>query len=156
MLQKISDLFISSNSNSYNQFFRFIISGGFASCVAVAIFYFLISFLDINHLISNTISYFVGLIVEYILNKYWVFNAKEVKNVKSISLFLIVSFICLLLSNLVIYVLVDLSVLIKLFHFNNENNLKLVAKIISVLFNSVWDFFAKKIVVFKIKKTYII
>jgi len=151
LYKRIKNIFIIENSNTFIQYFRFAVSGGLAAGISILTFYFLISFIELQHLVANSFSWCVGLIVEYLLNRFWVFNAKKNTSVKQVSYFLIISLGCLIFSNIVIYILVDLNVLSNFFGFENLTTIKVTAKIISVLLNSVWDFFAKKLLVFKMK-----
>lgn len=56
---------------------RFLISGGLAFTVEYIAFIMLIYVFNIGLAISNVISFCLGLIASFILNKYWVFNDNQ-------------------------------------------------------------------------------
>lgn len=65
------------------QFLKFGLVGGSNTLISLLIYYILI-FLGINYLISNSIGYIVSSISGYFLNKIWVFNSKDDKSNKSL------------------------------------------------------------------------
>jgi putative flippase GtrA len=90
------------------ELFRFIIAGIAAVGTDMATYYILISFLDKNW--SKGISFLIGTIVAYLVNKFWTFGQNK-KSYKEMIRFLI-----LYLSTLLVNVAVNRSVLI----FNQE------------------------------------
>lgn len=149
--KRAREILLSESSSTYVQYFRFVVSGGIAAGIAVLSFYLLVASVGMHHLLANTISYFIGLSTEYLLNTYWVFHAAKNTGARRVTSFVVISLGCLLLSNLVIYALVDLGLLDRVFSFRKQENLKLVAKVISVVLNSLWDFSAKRLIVFRKK-----
>lgn len=54
---------------------RFLVAGFSAVGTDLAVYYFLLNFL--NHSSAKAISFLIGAIVAYVINKYWTFEKKE-------------------------------------------------------------------------------
>ena len=118
-----------------NQIFKFIIVGGIATIIDWAIFYILNSIFNINPLISNIFSFTISLIYNYIASVKWVFVVSKKKNSKRIFIeFVFLSIIGLLISEFIIWLLVD-KLLIN----------SLISKIISTAIVMVFNFITRKI-----------
>ena len=118
-----------------NQIFKFIIVGGIATIIDWVIFYILNSIFKINPLISNIFSFSISLIYNYIASVKWVFVVSKKKNKKRIFIeFVFLSIIGLLLSEFIIWILVD-KLLIN----------SLISKIISTAIVMVFNFITRKI-----------
>ena len=117
-----------------NQIFKFIIVGGIATLIDWIIYYILNSVFNINPLISNIFSFSLSLIYNYIASVKWVFNVSKKKNKKRIFMeFIILSVVGLLISEFLIWLLVDkLSI----------NSM--ISKIISTAIVMVFNFITRK------------
>ena len=117
-----------------NQIFKFIIVGGIATLIDWIIYYMLNSIFNINPLISNIFSFSISLIYNYIASVKWVFNVSKKKNKKRIFMeFIILSVVGLLISEFLIWLLVDkLSI----------NSM--ISKIISTAIVMVFNFITRK------------
>ena len=62
------------------QFFRYIFVGGAAFLVDFVSLYLLTDFLGVYYLTSAAIAFILGLIVNYFLSTYWVFNKRKLDN----------------------------------------------------------------------------
>lgn len=118
-----------------NQIFKFIIVGGIATIIDWLIFFILNTILNINPLIANIFSFSISLIYNYIASVKWVFNVSKKKNKKRIFMeFIILSVVGLLISEFLIWLLVDkLSI----------NSM--ISKIISTAIVMVFNFITRKI-----------
>ena len=118
-----------------NQIFKFIIVGGIATLIDWILYYILNSVFNINPLISNIFSFSLSLIYNYIASVKWVFNVSKKKNKKRIFMeFIILSVVGLLISEFLIWLLVDkLSI----------NSM--ISKIISTAIVMVFNFITRKI-----------
>lgn len=118
-----------------NQIFKFIIVGGIATIIDWAIFYILNKIFNINPLISNIFSFTISLIYNYIASVKWVFVVSKKKNRKRIFIeFVILSVIGLLISEIILWLLVD-KLLIN----------SLISKVISTAIVMVFNFITRKI-----------
>jgi putative flippase GtrA len=130
------------------QFLKYIIVGGIASLVDIAVYYAGISVLEINYIIANTFSILAGLFVNYYLSREWVFNHKKHRFIRDFGLFALVGLIGLGLSNVLLYVLVDLKILSKIAFFLKDKSIKVVAKLIVMIIVLFWNYIARKKFVF--------
>jgi putative flippase GtrA len=147
--QWLKKILFSANTNPFVQFFRYLIVGGAASVVDIGVFYFCASFLGINHLVANTLSFTLGLLINYFLSRQWVFNNKNHHLMKDFSLFALIGAFGLLLSELILFILIDLKVLQHFFSTMDTHLLKLVAKVCAVFIVLFWNYIARKKMVFK-------
>jgi putative flippase GtrA len=58
---------------------RYLLAGGTAVVVEYSIFYFLYHFQNVEFLIANTLSYIVGWLTSFVLNRGWTFNTGTYK-----------------------------------------------------------------------------
>ena len=117
-----------------NQIFKFIIVGGIATLIDWIIYYILNSVFNINPLISNIFSFSISLIYNYIASVKWVFNVSKKKNKKRIFMeFIILSVVGLLISEFLIWLLVD-KLMIN----------SMISKIISTAIVMVFNFVTRK------------
>ncbi len=70
----------------------------------------LIEIFDIYLIFANTISFLLAVINSFLLNKYWTFNDSNKKYTQQFFKFLFVSFIGLLLNNLLMLLFVNLNI----------------------------------------------
>ncbi|MDR3223732.1 MAG: GtrA family protein [Methanobrevibacter sp.] len=121
------------------QFFRYAFVGGVAFLVDFGFLYILTEYLKIFYLLSATISFLIGLIVNYILSLIWVFNKRKLNNrINEFIVFALVGIIGLGLNNFIIYYLTTFLSVYYLF-----------SKIISQVFVLLWNFFLRRYTLFK-------
>ncbi|MDR1820487.1 MAG: GtrA family protein [Methanobrevibacter sp.] len=121
------------------QFFRYIFVGGIAFVVDFGLLYILTEYLGIFYILSATISFIFGLIVNYILSLIWVFNKRKLNNrVHEFAIFTLVGIVGLGLNNLIMYFFTEILLVYYLF-----------SKIISQVFVLLWNFFVRRYALFK-------
>lgn len=131
------------------QIIKFSITGLLNTIIDFGILNFLVRILSWTVLPANTISFSVAVINSYFLNKYWTFRDKQPVRIKQFSTFLLISLVGLGLSNLLVYLGLELFKtytfgLSFVWHYN-------IAKAISALIVLVWNFLASKFWVFYAK-----
>ncbi len=89
-------------------FFRYVLIGFFATLIDVSLLYILTEFFNIWYLYSASVSYLVAVVPHYVLNKYFNFKNKNKRIFSQFSIFLIISLSGLLLTQIILYVLVEL------------------------------------------------
>ena len=115
----------------FSQIFKFVIVGGIATLIDWIIFYLLCKFLNINPLISHPISFSLSTIYNYFASVKWVFDVNKDKSKKRLFIeFIGFSIVGLLISELLIYVFVDVLSL-------NEMLSKIMSTAIVMIFNFV-------------------
>ena len=128
--------------NSYIQFFRYFFVGGTAFVVDTGIFKYLTDYKDIYYVISATIGFIAGIIVNYILSTIWVFHRKngelsKKQHLIDISIFSIIGIMGYLLTLAILWLFLEQL------GFSTLSS-KIVAGVI-VLF---WNFLGRKYLVF--------
>lgn len=134
----IARLFTKLTNNIYIQAFRYVLSGVVAFSVDFLTLFFLTEYLKIYYMISAGIAFILGLLTSYILNIKWVFiNRKFNNKMIEMSLFLLIGVIGIILNLASIWVFTEYLGLFYLF-----------SKIIATVIVFLWNFLAKKIILF--------
>ncbi len=137
----ILDILFIQNNNSRVQFIRYTISGGIAFITDFVILLILTEFLNIYYLISAGIAFIIGVLVTYILSIRWVFDTRRFQSKRyEISIYFLLSFIGLLLTELFMWYFTDII------HYHY-----LLSKIVSSAFVLGWNFISKKFILFPSK-----
>jgi len=131
------------------QIIKFSITGLLNTIIDFSILNFLIGVLSWTVLPANTVSFSVAVINSYFLNKYWTFRDKQPVHIRQFSIFLVVSLVGLGLSNILVYLGLEVFKVYTfglsfVWHYN-------IAKAISALIVLVWNFLASKFWVFYAK-----
>jgi len=87
---------------------RFVIGGVSTMCVCWGSCIVLIELVDTHYLIANNIATIIAWIYSYFLNKHFVFKNKEKKHIENGSKFIALQASLLALTNLNLFILVDL------------------------------------------------
>ncbi len=128
MIEKIK------NNKLLMQILKFGVVGGIATVIDYVIFFILHEILGINTIISNTCSFTVSVIYNYIASVKWVFDVDESKNKKTqFILFIVFSVIGLGLNTIIVYVCTDI---IKLY--------SMIGKVIATAVVMVFNFITRK------------
>jgi len=116
-----------------------MIVGGVAFIFDFGTLYLFTEYLGLHYILSATISFIIGLLINYTLSIYFVFNKRSLKNKKiEFFIFLIIGIFGLIFNDVVIWVLTDIFYLYYL-----------VSKMVATLFTYIWNFFARKYLLFK-------
>ena len=127
---KIFHIKVSSKTeNLFVQIFKFVIVGGIATLIDWAIYYVLYNFLHIPPLVANILSFSVSVIYNYTASVKWVFDVNQEKSKKRMFIeFMIFSIIGLLLTELLLWIFIDLLSI-------NAMISKIIATAIVMVFN---------------------
>ena len=74
-------------TNLFIQFFRYTLVGGLAFVVDLVLLFVLTEYAHWHYLVSATLSFLAGLLVNYILSTQWIFRSSKIKNKKIEKLF---------------------------------------------------------------------
>lgn len=137
-MELVKKALVHKSNNNIVQFVRY----GFVSAVALAVDFgslvLLTELAGVNHLISATIGFIFGLTVNYALSILWVFHStKQTNNRQAFIIFTIIGIIGLLLTDLIIWLMTDVAGV----HY-------LLSKIASAFIVFIWNFTARKKMVF--------
>ena len=141
MRNLFNKLFKEETENTLIQLFRYGFVGGAAFLVDYGVLVLLTEVFGMHYLLSATISFILGLITNYLLSVVWVFDNRTLGNRwAEFTVFAIIGVIGLGLNALIMYVCTDKMGI----HY-------MISKIISTVIVFFWNFFARKIVLFKAK-----
>lgn len=124
--------------NTQSQFIRYFIVGGIAFIADFSALFLLTEWVGLNYLLSATLAFIIGIIINYQLSICWVFDQRAISN-KYIE-FLIFAFIGVIGVFLNLGIIFFLTEKLNVFYLHS----KLVATVIIFLFN----FGARKIYLF--------
>ncbi len=133
-------MFISPTKNSFLQFFRYIFVGGLATVVDWLVLFLLTDVVGIYYLLSAVVAFAAGLLANFLLSKLLVFQANKVAGTVFLEFFIytIIGVIGLGLTELFLFCFTNL------WHFHY-----MISKIIASAFVLLWNFFARKILLYK-------
>lgn len=121
------------------QFVRYIIVGGVAFLFDFVILYLLTEYANLHYLLSAMFAFIVGLTINYLLSINWVFNIRRVKEKKlEFVIFATIGIVGLGLNEFFMWLITQYL----LFHY-------LLSKVLTTAVIFFWNFYARKIVLFK-------
>lgn len=92
----------------HQQIVRFLISGGTATLANITTLYFLKGILGVWYLLASAVSFSVGFLLSFTLQKFWTFRKKDIDVVhKELALALSVALVNLGVNTLLMYSFVD-------------------------------------------------
>lgn len=134
MKKLIYKIFIEKTNNSLLQFIRYFFVGGVAAVVNIGMLFIFTDVCHIYYLVSNIISFTLGLIVNYILSKLLVFQDKvSLSASKEFIIYAIIGVVGLGIDTLLMSIFTD-----------TFNIYYMLSKIISTLLVFIWNFGARK------------
>ena len=134
MKKLIYKMFIEKTDNSLLQFIRYFFVGGVAAVVNIGMLFIFTDVCHIYYLVSNIISFTLGLIVNYILSKLLVFQDKvSLSTSKEFIIYAIIGVVGLGIDTLLMSTFTD-----------TFNIYYMLSKIISTLLVFIWNFGARK------------
>ncbi len=134
----IKKILIFKSDNIYIQLFRYFFVGGFAFIIDFSVFLFFVEYVQVHYLIANVIAFLAGLLTNYLLSLWWVFNNRKIKvKSKELFIFIIIGVIGLFLSQFLLYIFIDIL-----------HSVITYAKIYTTLITFAWNFVARKIILF--------
>ena len=122
-----------------SELIKYVIAGGIAFTVDFSLLYFCTEFLGMHYLLSNFFGYFAGLAVAYGLNVRWVFSYRRYRQKTWLEFFIFntIVIVGLGISEGMMAALVDVSGMYYLY-----------AKIVTSFFVALFNFTAKKFILF--------
>ena len=137
----IYKLYVSDTNSLYIQLFRYIIVGGVSFLVDYALLFTLTEYLHLYYLLSATISFVAGLVVNYFISTNWIFRHSKLKSRSAeFIIYGIIGVIGLLLNNLLLYVFTDWMCIHYMF-----------SKLITAVLVMGWNFMGRKFILFNPK-----
>lgn len=136
---RFRELFTKPTENGKIQFFRSVFVGGIAFLTDTAIL-MLMRGLGQHYLIATAIGFIIGTAVNYVLTNKFVFAALEPRMSKpfEMTVFLIISLIGLVLTELLVWIFIDrLGIIV------------LLSKTMAAAIVYIWNFFSRKYILYR-------
>ena len=146
--KKFSRLFVGDTENTLIQFFRYCFVGGLATVVdwGVSLLLFHLVFGEKYAVAANVISFVCGLIVNYLISTFWVFRTSRVKSRLAEFLgFAAIGAVGLLITW-------GITELFTLWLADKTSAYQIIAKVVSTAVAFLWNFFARKFLLFRNKE----
>ena len=135
---KLEKIFVSETNNTFLQLIRYTIVGGGAFVVDFGLLYLLTHFLHVHYLLSATLSFIAGLLVNYFFSTLWVFSKNTVKNkYLEFLVFAIIGLVGLGFNDLFMWIFTD-----------RFGIYYMLSKVITTVIVYFWNFFARKYILF--------
>ena len=149
--REFKKLFVGDTDNTLIQFFRYLFVGGFAFVVDFAVSWLLFRFAFGEQKefgwIANSLSFVAGLIVNYLISTFWIFKKSNVDN----KLVEFISFAGIGVVGLLITI--GITKLFEVWLGDTTSLFQIIAKLVSTAVSFLWNFFARKILLYSKKDT---
>ena len=143
MKKMLYKIFIEKTDDVKIQFFRYLFVGGFAAIVNIGTLYIITDILHIYYLISNVLSFILGLTTNYFLSKRLVFGKENNLNkAVEFAIYTLIGIIGLVLDTLFVWL------------FTNMGFYYMISKLISTCLVFIWNFVGRKSIYIIIDKKY--
>ena len=137
-MRLFSRLFKEKTDNTFIQFFRYCFVGGLAFLVDYGLLYLLSDKCGLHYLLSASIAFIAGLVVNYLISTFWVFSESKYEDKrKEFAIFAIIGVIGLGLTEGLMWLFTDLAGL----HY-------MLSKLITAALVLLWNFIARKVILF--------
>ena len=135
----VEKLFRQPTDNIFIQVFRYVLSGALAYGVDYCSLIVFVEIFKIYYLTAALVAFLLGSITAYILNVRWVFDKRTFKNrYFEISIFIVIGVVGLILNQYIIW-----------FFTENVNFHYLFSKLVATMIVVIWNFFARKYILFR-------
>lgn len=132
-------------NNIIIQLFRYTLVGGTAFIADIGLLYLLTEYLHIHYLVSASLSFIVGLLINYTISTYWVFDRESsIVTNKSLEFlfFSLIGVIGIGLNDILIWVFTEF---VGIYY--------ILSKIITAVLIYLWNFLARKYFIFNKKQS---
>ncbi|WP_303796270.1 GtrA family protein [Ruminococcus flavefaciens] len=148
--KQFKKLFVGDTDNTLIQFFRYLFVGGLAFVVDFALSYILFRFAFGEQKefgwIANSLSFIAGLTVNYVISTFWIFkNSKVEKKFVEFISFAAIGVVGLLIT-------IGITKLFEIWLGDTTSLFQIIAKVVSTAVSFLWNFFARKILLYTKKE----
>ena len=134
-------LFVEKTDNPFLQLFRYVFVGGIAAVFDFGTLYLLDEFCRIHHLLAAAVAFLVGVTVNYLISKQFVFTQKKASPVAEFLEYAVIGVIGLGLTEGIVY----LCTVILGFYV-------MLSKLVATVLVFFWNFFARRIFLYRSKE----
>ena len=132
-------LLVNESNDWFTQLFRYVIVGGFAFIIDYGLLYVLTEYCHLYYIVSATISFIAGLVVNYLISTHWIFRHSKLDNrFVEFIIYGIIGVVGLLINNSMLYLLTDYLHV----HY-------MISKLITAAVVMGWNFVGRKVILFK-------
>jgi putative flippase GtrA len=124
--------------NALLQLCKYGIAGGIGAGIDLGLYAIIITFTSVNYLLANAISFSLGTLVVYFLQKEWTFQYQEDKNVLLFSKYISFVMVTYLLNNLILIICIELLYITPI-----------LSKVIQIFISFLWGYTVSKKFVFR-------
>lgn len=128
------------SKNAIFRLFKYCTAGGIGACIDFGLFSLFINYSSLNYLYSNAISFSLGTLVVYYLQKNWTFQYQSGKNLVIFPKFASTVIVTYILNNLILILCIG---------FLQIN--PILAKAVQIILSFIWGYMINKRFVFKKK-----
>ena len=133
------ELLVGKTDSTVIQLIRYTIVGGGAFLLDISILYLLTDKVKVHYAISAALAFLVGLLVNYVLSKRWVFSRSAVESrTTEFMIFFIIGIVGLGINEIVMIIFTEVMLIYYL-----------ASKMISTITVYFWNFFARKFILFR-------
>ena len=141
MKKFINKIMFEKTNSSLIQFIRYFFVGGIAAVVNIGSLFVFVDLCDINYLIANVFSFILGLLVNFLLSKKFVFtNENSMNKAMEFGIHTIIAVIGLVIDTSILHL------------FTSKKVYYMLSKLISTAITFIWNFLARKILYIFIDK----
>ena len=147
--KQFGKLFAGATENTLIQFFRYCFVGGAATVIdwGVSALLFFLVFHQSYAVLANGISFVAGLLANYFLSTFWVFRSSKVQSqLVEFLAFAAIGVVGLLLT-------LGITKLSEISLGNITSGYQMIGKIVSTMIAFLWNFFARKYLLFSKKES---
>jgi putative flippase GtrA len=132
-------IFLNNTNNTFLQLFRYAFVGGMAFIADFGLLYVLTEYAHFHYLLSATFAFIVGVVLNYLLSKKWVFSSNTTikKQWIEFAVFSLIGIVGLALNNLFLWMFTDYCSIHYMF-----------SKALTTVIVFFWNFLARKFVLF--------
>lgn len=134
----VKKLAVAETNNLLLQLFRYCFVGGFAFIVDYGLLYFFAEFCSFHYLISASLSFVAGLLVNYLISTKWIFRRSKLSSkTAEFVIFAVIGVIGLFLTDVLMFLFTDVLKI----HF-------MVSKLMAAAIVLLWNFIGRKYILF--------
>ncbi|HCC35929.1 MAG TPA: GtrA family protein [Ruminococcaceae bacterium] len=146
----IKRLFAGDTENTAVQFLRYCFVGGLAFVVDYGVMVLLVEVFGLYAVLASALSFVLGLSVNYILSTYWIFKKSRFSNrFIEFAGFAVIGVIGLGINTIILWFFQDYLAAIGAIPILPQDKYYAAGKIVSTAVVFVWNFFARKFMLFK-------
>jgi len=139
MTNLLHRLLLAKSNSVFVQFFRYFFVGGVAFAADFGALAFLKEICGLHYIAANTISFIIGLTINYFISIFWVFTTSTFKNrTVEFLFFAVIGVIGLGINDVALWLLTEKC---GIFY--------LLSKIVAAAVGYLWNFFARKYLLFQ-------